>query len=193
MFHKWKTEGEEREEIHSIVQLPSNIRRWPWNRYRSLVVVTRLRVKIIWAAETDRSNGSSSVRELDWEIKLMTFEYSNIHSYVEANNTHRWGRWTEMKREVRLQLGLGERWFNRAWKLLWQLWKLSFSRTTCNENVLRRHWSIPISNLIDREDKEFRQNGYCRNGLFEDQVSRAVNLTYLLTWTSWKARSFLRF
>lgn len=66
-------------------------------------------------------------------------------------------------------------------------------RTTCNENVLWRHWSIPISNLIDREDKEFRQNGYCRNALFEDQVSRAVNLTYLLTWTSWKARSFLRF
>lgn len=128
MFHKWKTGGEEREEIHSIVQLPSNIRRWPWNRYRSLVVAARLRVKIIWAAETDRSNGSSSVRELGWEIKLMTFEYSNIHSYVEANNTHRWGRWTEMKREVRLQLGLGERWFNRAWKLLWQLWKLSSSR-----------------------------------------------------------------
>lgn len=108
------------------------------------------------SCETDRSNGSSSVRELGWEIKLMTFEYSNtlnsacIRSYVEANNTHRWGRWTGMKREVRLQLGLGERWFNRAWKLLWQLWKLSFSRTTCNKNVLRRHWSIPISNLTAR-------------------------------------------
>lgn len=86
------------------------------------------------SCETDRSNGSSSVRELGWEIKLMTFEYSNtlnsacIRSYVEANNTHRWGRWTGMKREVRLELGLGERWFNRAWKLLWQLWKLSSSR-----------------------------------------------------------------
>ena len=128
-----------------------------WNSYEtSLIVVgtTRPRVKIIcsrdrsWSRTRSSmqtgSNGLSPVRESRWEIKLMTVKF-HIRLWItrydvpdaEANDTHRWGGWTGM--EVRLQLGLGERWFNQPWNLqLCQLWKLSSSvneasdETTCN-------------------------------------------------------------
>lgn len=67
-------------------------------------------------------------------------------------------------------------------------------------NYLQREcFATPLidSNFqFDRENKEFRQNGYCPNGLFEDQVSRAVNLTYFFNVDKLEgndARSFLRF
>lgn len=147
-------EEERGQEIHSIVQLPPNIYEIAmkpiFNRSR------RPRVKIIrdrsWlrtrSSMQTGSNGLSPVRESRWEIKLMTVKF-HIRLWItrydvpdaEANDTHRWGGWTGM--EVRLQLGLGERWFNQPWNLqLCQLWKLSSSvneasdETTCNENVL---------------------------------------------------------
>ena len=152
-------EGERGQRTHSTVQLPPNIyeiamkpifnrsrnceskgedylgsRDRSWSRTRS-------------SMQTG-SNGLSPVRESRWEIKLMTVKF-HIRLWItrydvpdaEANDTHRWGGWTGM--EVRLQLGLGERWFNQPWNLqLCQLWKLSSSvneasdETTCNENVL---------------------------------------------------------